>query len=161
MFSQEEREQIRAALVTAAERDPKITAAAHLGSAAVDRLDDWSDIDLALGISPGTELEEIVTAWMKRLYRDHRAVAHCDGRRSDTLYRVFLLQNTLQVDISFWPAGRLRAMGPKFHLSLGSPMSRNPRLRAALTNWSASRGFMHCTCALRSRGNDLCRLNTY
>src|SRR4029078_12521712 len=32
MFSQDEREQIRAALVTAAQQDPMITAAAHLGS---------------------------------------------------------------------------------------------------------------------------------
>jgi len=119
MFNRDEREQIRAALVSAAQQDPRITAAAHLGSAAVDRLDDWSDIDLALCISPGTEPEEVVGAWTNRLYRNHRAVAHCDVRRGDTLYRVFLLDNTLQVDISFWPASRFGAVGPKFKLVFG------------------------------------------
>ena len=47
MFSRDEREQIRAALVRASQADANITGAAHLGSAAADRLDDWSDIDFA------------------------------------------------------------------------------------------------------------------
>ena len=119
MFTREEREQLRAALVSAAQVDAKVTGAAHLGSAAVDRLDDWSDIDLALCISPENEPEEVIAAWTARLYRDHGAVAHCDVKRGNTLYRVFLLRNTLQVDISFWPAGQFRAVGPKFKLIFG------------------------------------------
>ena len=118
MFTRDEREQIRAALVSAAQADPKVTGAAHLGSAAADRLDDWSDIDLALSISPEGELEEVIAAWTGRLYRDHRAVAHCDVKRGDTLYRVFLLHNTLQVDISFWPAGQFRAFGTEVQTHL-------------------------------------------
>src|SRR5437763_1230791 len=62
MFTREEREQIRAALVSAAQEDPKVTGAAHLGSAAADRLDDWSDVDLALCISAEGELEEVIAA---------------------------------------------------------------------------------------------------
>jgi hypothetical protein len=131
MFTREEREQIRAALVRAAQADPKVAGAAHLGSAAADRLDDWSDIDLALCISPEGELQEVITAWTSRLYRDHGAVAHCDVRRGDTLYRVFLLHNTLQVDISFWPAGLFRAMGPKFKLIFG--VANEPQSSAAVS----------------------------
>jgi hypothetical protein len=127
MFSQDEREQIRAALVIAAQQDPMITAAAHLGSAAASRLDEWSDIDLALGISPSIELEEVVGEWTSRMYQNHRAVAHCDVRRGDTLYRVFLLQDTLQVDISFWPAGQFRAVGPKFQLIFGVANQPQPQ----------------------------------
>jgi len=119
MFTREERERLRAALVAAAQADPNVAGAAHLGSAAADRLDDWSDIDLALCISPGNQLEEVVAAWTSRLYRDHGAITHCDVRRGDTLYRVFLVHNTLQVDISFWPAERFRALGPKFKLIFG------------------------------------------
>src|SRR5439155_21414282 len=95
MFTKAQREQLRAALVSAAQADPKFTGAAHLGSAAVDRLDDWSDIDLALCVSPKEQLEEVIAAWTSRMYREHGAVAHCDVKRGDTLYRVFLLQNTL------------------------------------------------------------------
>src|SRR5690349_16637915 len=95
MFTRQEREQLRAALVNAAQADSKVTAAAHLGSAAADRLDDWSDIDLSLCISPEDELEEVIAAWTARLYQDHGAVAHCDVKRGNTLSRVFLLRNTL------------------------------------------------------------------
>lgn len=120
MFTRDEREQLRAALVSAAHADTRVTGAAHLGSAAADRLDDWSDIDLALCISSEETLEEVIAAWSSRMYRDHGAVAHCDVRRGDTLYRVFLLQNTLQVDISFWPVQQFRAVGPKFKLIFGA-----------------------------------------
>jgi hypothetical protein len=126
MFTRQEREQIRAALVSAAQADSKVTGAAHLGSAAAGRLDDWSDIDLALCLSPDAALDEVIAAWTARLYEDHGAVAHCDVRRGETLYRVFLLRNTLQVDISFWPADRFRAMGPKFKLIFGSANEPQP-----------------------------------
>src|SRR6185312_5497250 len=120
MFSREEREQIRTALVRAAQADANITGAAHLGSAAADRLDEWSDIDLALCISPGAAVDDVITAWTTRMYDDRCALAHCDVRRGETLYRVFLLHNTLQVDLSFWPADRFSATGPKFKLIFGN-----------------------------------------
>jgi hypothetical protein len=126
MFTREERERIRAALVSAAQADPKVAGAAHLGSAAANRLDDWSDIDLALCISSEGELEGVIAAWTSRLYREHGAVAHCDVKRGDTLYRVFLLHNTLQVDISFWPAGQFRALGPNFKLIFGAANEPHP-----------------------------------
>src|SRR5436309_5187164 len=119
MFSRDEREHIRSALVRAAQADSNITGAAHLGSAAADRLDDWSDIDLALCVSHDAAVDDVIASWTARLYENHGAVAHCDVRRGETLYRVFLLRNTLQVDISFWPADRFRATGPKFTLIFG------------------------------------------
>jgi hypothetical protein len=126
MFTGEEREQIRAALVHSAQTDSNITGAAHLGSAAADRLDDWSDIDLALSVSPNAAMDEVIAEWTARLYDAHGAVAHCDVRRGETLYRVFLLRNTLQVDLSFWPANRFRATGPNFKLIFGSANEPQP-----------------------------------
>ena len=129
MFSIEEREQIRAALVRAAQEDSNVTGAAHLGSAAADRLDDWSDIDLALCVSHAAAVDGVIAAWTARMYGDHEAIAHCDVRRCETLYRVFLLRNTLQVDLSFWPADRFSATGPKFKLIFGN--ANEPRLSAS------------------------------
>src|SRR5438094_6112612 len=126
MFSRDEREQMRAALVRAAQADSNITGAAHLGSAAADRLDDWSDIDLALCVSHDAAVDDVIALWTARLYDGHEAVAHCDVRRGETLYRVFLLRNTLQVDISFWPANRFRATGPKFKLIFGTSNEGQP-----------------------------------
>src|SRR5690349_9008842 len=47
-FTPEKREELRRSLVDAARTDNRISAAAHLGSMALGRLDRWSDIDLAL-----------------------------------------------------------------------------------------------------------------
>ena len=126
MFTAEEREQIRAELVSAAQQDRHIVAAAHLGSAALGREDAWSDIDLALSLAPDSEAEAVVADWTSRLYSNHNAVTHCDVRHGDTLYRVFLLRNTLQIDISFWHAAKFRAVGPKFKPIFGVPNASSP-----------------------------------
>jgi hypothetical protein len=120
VFTTEKREQIRAQLVAAAKADARIAGAAHLGSAALGAQDRWSDIDLALSLAADADLNQVLADWTTRLCRDHAAVANYDVRRGDILYRVFLLDNTLQVDLSFWPHARLRAIGPKFSLIFGA-----------------------------------------
>ncbi len=120
VFSSQKREQIRGELVAAAKADPRIGGAAHLGSAALGLQDRWSDIDLALCLIPDANLDQVLVDWTTRLYRDHAAVANHDVRRGNILYRVFLLDNTLQVDLSFWPSTELRAIGPKFSLIFGT-----------------------------------------
>lgn len=120
VFSTHTREQIRGELVAAAKADSRIGAAAHLGSAALALQDRWSDIDLALCLAAGADLNQLVGDWTTRMYRDHTAVADFDVKHGDVLYRVFLLENTLQVDLSFWPTAELRAIGPKFRLIFGA-----------------------------------------
>jgi hypothetical protein len=120
VFTSQKREQIREELVAAAKADSRVGAAAHLGSAALGLEDRWSDIDLALCLAPDADLNQVLVDWTTRLYRDHLAVADYDVRRGDILYRVFLLDNTLQVDLSFWPSTELRAIGPKFSLIFGA-----------------------------------------
>jgi hypothetical protein len=119
-LTSQKREQIRGELVAAARADSRIGGAAHLGSAALGQLDRWSDIDLAVCLARDADLNEVLVDWTTRLYRDHAAVAHHDVRSGDILYRVFLLDNTLQVDLSFWPTNELRAVGPKFSLIFGA-----------------------------------------
>jgi len=99
VFSSLQREQIRAELVASARTDKRIGGAAHLGSAALGLQDRWSDIDLALCLVPDAILDHVLVDWTTRLYRDHAAVASYDVKRGDILYRVFLLDNTLQIDL--------------------------------------------------------------
>jgi hypothetical protein len=120
VFTSQRREQIRGELVAAAKADSRIGGAAHLGSAALGQLDRWSDIDLALCLVPDADMNQVLADWTSRLYRDYAAVANYDVSRGDILYRVFLLDNTLQVDLSFWPANEFRAVGPKFSLIFGA-----------------------------------------
>ncbi|QUF04092.1 nucleotidyltransferase domain-containing protein [Actinosynnema pretiosum subsp. pretiosum] len=120
MFTPEEREQLRAALVSTAQADPRITGAALVGSAAVDREDRWSDIDLALCLHEDADVDEVVRDWSDRLYRDHDVVHHLDVRNGKTLFRVFLLRDTLQLDLSFWAPADFGATGPTFRLLFGT-----------------------------------------
>jgi hypothetical protein len=119
IFTPEEREQLRASLIVDAQHDPSLSAAAHTGSNASGHLDRWSDIDLALCLKPAAAREEVVAGWTDRLYQRYSAVAHVDVMRGATLFRVFLLKNTLQVDLAFWGAAEFGAIGPNFQLIFG------------------------------------------
>src|SRR5262249_15089058 len=135
MFTPQERSQLRDALIAAARADPRLTGAALTGSAAVGAGDRWSDIDLALSVAGGADPGRVVADWTDRMYREGGAVHHLDVYRGDTLFRVFLLANTLQVDIAFWPAAEFGAYGPGFPLLFGAatpPRVRPPPDAAAL-----------------------------
>ncbi len=127
MFTPEERTRLRDALIAAARADPRITGAALTGSASVGAEDRWSDIDLALGVAGGADAGRVIADWTDRMYQSCGAVHHLDVYRGDTLFRVFLLASTLQVDIAFWPAAEFGAYGPTFRLLFGT--ANPPRLR--------------------------------
>lgn len=124
IFTSDERERLRDELIAAARQDPNLCGAAHTGSAASAQLDRWSDIDLALCLKPvashdQVSYERVIAEWTTRLYQRHHAVAHVDVMRGPTLFRVFLLRNTLQVDVAFWRAEDFGAIGPNFRLIFG------------------------------------------
>jgi hypothetical protein len=126
IFTIEQRELLRTEFVAAAEHDRNLCGAAHTGSAASGRLDRWSDIDLALCLKPTASHDQVVAEWTDRLYGSHEAVAHVDVMRGATLFRVFLLKNTLQVDIAFWAADDFAAIGPNFKLIFGDAKPPRP-----------------------------------
>ena len=133
MFTIQNRERLRAALIQAARSDGRIAAAATLGSAAVGHTDALSDIDLALGVGD-VVVEPVLEDWTRAMYELHGAVHHFDVH-AGAVYRVFLLDSTLQVDLSFWALGELRALGPAFSLEfgeVGEPRASAPRDRTEL-----------------------------
>src|SRR5437763_13630158 len=127
MFTPEERTGLRDALVAAARADPRITAAALTGSAAAGAEDRWSDIDLALSVAADADPARVVADWTERVYREGGAVHHLDVYLGDTPFRVFLLANTLQVDLAFWPQAEFGAIGPTFRLLFGAANERPVR----------------------------------
>lgn len=116
MFSVSERDQLRRDLVNAADVDPRVVGAALTGSAAVGREDRWSDIDFALSVE--RDVDAVVVDWTALMYACG-AVGHLDVRHGKTLFRVFLMRSTLQVDIAFWPSDEFGATGPTFKLLFG------------------------------------------
>ena len=120
MFSPEEREGLRDDLLAAASRDPRISGGAITGSAALDKLDRWSDIDLAFGVGDPAQIAGVLSDWTERMYGQHDAQHHMDVTAGAWIYRVFLLRNTLQVDLAFAPAAEFGARAPSFRLVFGA-----------------------------------------
>jgi hypothetical protein len=126
MFTSEQRDQLRGALISAARTDRRITGIALTGSAALDAEDRWSDIDLAFGVGTDADIGQTISDWTARMYQDHAAVHHLDVTSRSTVYRVFLLASTLQVDLAFAPAAEFGAVGPTFRLLAGTAAEQSP-----------------------------------
>jgi hypothetical protein len=90
-----------------------------VGSGAIDGEDAWSDIDLALRLADGLEPDDVAAKWTTRIYQNAGAVDHLDRWSDSTLFRVFLLSSSLQVDLSFWTADSFAATGASFRLLFG------------------------------------------
>ncbi len=100
-------------------------AAAIVGSGARDAEDAWSDIDLALRLGVGLDPHGVADDWTMRMYESAGAVDHLDVWADTTLFRVFLLSSSLQVDLSFWASDTFAASGGSFRLLFGE--SNEPR----------------------------------
>jgi nucleotidyltransferase-like protein len=148
VFTPHRRSRLLDDLVAAARRDPRITAAALTGSAALGRADEWSDIDLALRLAPDADPAAVVDDWTARM-AGHATVDTLDVRAGGTLFRVFLLADTLQVDLSFWPDAEFGATGPAFELVFGDATGQEPVGPPAATGLVGA-GWLH---ALHARSS--------
>ena len=119
VFTAEQRNALRDRLLWLAEQDERVVAAAAVGSLAVDAGDRFSDLDLTFGIEDGTPVAHVLDDWTRTLVGDLDAVHLADLERDPTTYRVFLLPDALQVDLSMTPAARFRPAGPRFRLLFG------------------------------------------
>jgi hypothetical protein len=124
MYTPAERSALRDALIAEARADARVAGAALTGSAAVGAEDEWSDIDLALGLCADADQAGVLADWTAAMYAEHGAVHHTDVWSRGTVYRVFLLDSTLQVDIAFAPADEFGAFGPTFQLLFGEAVEQ-------------------------------------
>jgi hypothetical protein len=124
MFTIEERDAARDHVLEIAASDPRVVAGAVVGSLAHGGGDRWSDLDLTFGVADEITIAEVLSDWTKRVVADLDAVFLFDLPSGDTIYRVFLLPGCLQVDLSFTPASRFGAGGPRFRLLFGQAHER-------------------------------------
>ena len=95
---------MREGVLALARADARISGGAVTGSAAVGAEDRWSDVDLSFGVADGVDPEAVLADWTRRLEVDLRVLHHWDLRRGPTIYRVFLLPGTLELDGAVTPA---------------------------------------------------------
>ncbi len=119
MFTVEQRDALRERLLRLAEEDGRVVAGAAVGSLAVDSGDRFSDLDLTFAIADDVPVGDVLNDWTRTLINELDAVHLADLERGPTSYRVFLLPEALQFDLSMTPAAQFRPAGPRFRLLFG------------------------------------------
>jgi hypothetical protein len=119
MFTVEERSRLRQHVLDLARADARVVAGAEVGSLALGGGDRWSDLDLTFSISDGIEVTKVLDDWTSDLASRFAAVHLFDLVSGPLVYRVFLFEDYLQLDVSMSPASKFRPAGPRFKLLFG------------------------------------------
>jgi hypothetical protein len=119
VFTVEQRNALREHVLQLAEADDRVVAGAAVGSLAVDGGDRFSDLDLTFGIADDVPVAEVLDDWTRTLSAERNAVHLADLERGPTIYRVFVLPDALQFDLSMTPAAQFLPAGPRFRLLFG------------------------------------------
>ncbi len=119
MFTVEQRDALVERVLTFGEEDERVVAGAIVGSLAVDAGDRYSDVDLTFAVADDVPVVEVLNEWTHHLADELDAVTLVDLERGPTTYRVFLLPDALQLDLSMTPSAEFHPAGPRFRLVFG------------------------------------------
>ena len=123
-YSIEDRKAIQDFLIEKARSDPRISDAALVGSESVGKNDRWSDIDLTFGVSENIDLKELMTDWSAVLEKKFQTEQLFDLVYEQSVYRVFMTPECLQIDLSFTPTSYFGAITENFKLIFGKEKER-------------------------------------
>jgi hypothetical protein len=130
VFTLEQRNALRARMLQLAEEDERVVAGAAVGSLAVGSGDRFSDLDLTFGIADGVPVAHVLDDWTSTLTEELDAVRLTGLTAGPTIYRVFLLPDALQFDLSMTSATEFRPAGPRFQLLFGETAADESEARA-------------------------------
>ena len=130
MFTVEQRDALHGRMLRLAEEDERVVAGAAVGSLAVGTGDRFSDLDLTFGIADGVPVAQVLDAWTRTLSEELDALQLADLTAGPTTYRVFLLPDALQFDLSMTAATEFRPAGPRFQLLFGETAADEPEASA-------------------------------
>jgi hypothetical protein len=119
MFNIGDRDHLRDRVLDMAASDPRVVAGAAIGSLAHDQGDRWSDLDLMFAVADDVPVFEVLEAWTEVVVREFHAVQLFDLSTGPITYRVFLVPDCLELDLSFTPASEFRGSRAKFRLLFG------------------------------------------
>jgi len=124
MFTIQDRDLVRERILQYAESDTRISAGAVVASLALSDGDRWSDLDLTFAVVDTFSMYEVLDDWTQNIIHEFDAAHLFDLPSGPSIYRVFLLPGCLQFDLSFTPASKFGAAGPKFKLLFGATVER-------------------------------------
>jgi hypothetical protein len=156
VFTVEQRDALREHVLRLADEDERVVAGAAVGSLALDGGDRFSDLDLTFAVADDVPITEVLDDWTRTLSGELDAVHLTDLERGPTIYRVFLLPDALQFDLSMTPAAQFRAAGPRFRLLFGETASdesksSRPPLAHDLFGWGVIYALHARACIERGR----------
>jgi len=156
VFTVEQRDALRERILALADRDPRVVAGAAVGSLALGGGDRFSDLDLTFAVADETAVADVLDDWTRTLAEEMDAVHLVDLERAPTIYRVFLLPDRLQFDLSLTPAARFAPAGPRWRLLFGEIVeseTRTPQrpIPADLFGWGVIYALHARTCIERGR----------
>ncbi len=118
MFTVQDRDRVRDRVLEMAAADPRVVAGAVVGGLADGGGDRWSDLDLTFAVADSAPVSEVLADWTREFKADFGAAHLFDLPAGASIYRVFLVPDCLQVDLSFTPASAFGARGPQIQLAL-------------------------------------------
>jgi len=155
VFTVEQRAALRDRILALAEADPRVVAGAAVGSLALGGGDPFSDLDLTFAVADEVPVAQVLEDWTRTLRDELAAVQLVDLERGPTIYRVFLLPDALQFDLSLTPAARFVPAGPRFRLLFGQTAGDGdlpkPPAAADLFGWGIIYALHSRTCLRRGR----------
>jgi hypothetical protein len=126
VFTVEQRDGLLERMTAFAGEDARVVAGAVVGSLAVDAGDRYSDLDLTFAVSDDVAVADVLDDWTRMLVEELGAARLVDLERGPTIYRVFLLPDALQLDLSMTPSAEFRPAGPRFRLLFGETAPGEP-----------------------------------
>ena len=155
VFTVEQRDALRGYLLQLAEQDERVVAGAAVGSLAMGGGDRFSDLDLTFAIADPIPVADVLNDWKRTLIDERDAVHLTDLERGPTTYRVFLLPDALQFDLSMTPAALFRPAGPRFRLLFGETAGESevptPVVAGDLFGWGVIYALHARACIERGR----------
>ena len=112
LFAPSDRDATLVRVLELLEADPRIEAAVITGSLGAQAADRWSDIDVATLVADAQDCERVADDWIARLYRELPVAHHYRTAFGTTIVPGFLLNNGLEVDLAFTPAGEFTVWAP-------------------------------------------------
>jgi len=161
IFTSQDRDATLGRVLELLEADSRIEAAVLTGSLGSQRMDRWSDLDVASVIGAGESSEQVTDDWVSVVYREWPVAHHYETAFGSTLVRGFLLETALVIDLAFTPSADLSIWAPVRvafdRTGMATRAAQSPEAWSPTPDWRGESGFAWhdvlraCTAANRGR----------
>ncbi len=135
LYTPQERQKILDLLIAALQTDNRITGAILVGSGSVGFDDEYSDIDMAIIVAAEDDVDPVSQEWLARFEELLPVAHHFIFSRAPNVYLYgFMLENFLELDISFQSISDLSARRERWKVAFDRTGKIEPFMQASWAN---------------------------